>query len=142
MNYDFTGKSIKCETWEQMLHLAKLAEEQKSKPNERWEFSEIEFNKGNVWFVLDHDYMTYVCQSVPTCIYNIEISYTDFITPTETIEVTGCDGCPMYIRGDIADTCLHPKYEWVNKYEYPFTYCPLKKSSITIKLKNNDTTGN
>jgi hypothetical protein len=28
MKHDFTGKSIKCDTWEQMLHLAKLAEEQ------------------------------------------------------------------------------------------------------------------
>ena len=135
MNYDFTGKSIKCETWEQMLHLAKLAEEQGYK---EIIFSEDRYKNGYKYFEVNskHKYIN-LCEPEEETVIN----YSMFMIvplPTETIEVTRCEGCPMYIRGNIADTCLHPKYEWVNKYEYPFTYCPLKKSSITIKLKQND----
>lgn len=154
MNYDFTGKSIKCDTWEQMLHLAKLAEEQKAKPNVRWYFNEMEFNNGNVWFVLDTEDMTYVCQSVPTGIYDIEVSYTDFITPplpTETIEVTGCKDCPMISYSHDYDyfSCRHPSpktqvshYSGVKGRDKLFTTCQLKTKSITLKIKKNEPTGN
>lgn len=131
-NYDFTGKSIKCDTWEQMLHLAKLTEEQ---GYTEMELTENDFNNGRVHFEVN-SFFQYINLIQPQ--EDNVINYAMFIIPTETIEVTRCEGCPMYIRGNIADTCLHPKYEWVNKYEYPFTYCPLKKSSITIKLKHND----
>lgn len=147
MNYDFTGKSIKCETWEQMLHLAEIAKKSGiSEPIGTYWFNEHYFNDGYKYFVVSGNgcYSNDVSSGVNGNL--IKVNYLDFIAtpplPTETIEVTGCDGCPMYIRGDIADTCLHPKYEWVNKYEYPFTYCPLKTKSITIKLKNNEPTGN
>ena len=139
MNYDFKNKSIKCDTWEQMKHLAKLAEEQGYNPLEP--FTVRFFNTGNVFFtVYDKEYMCLDVVCDP-----IEVSYTDFINPqipTETIEVTGCVDCPFKTTLPLmTDWCSHPNHE--NKKGYViFDTCPLKKSSITIKLKQNDTTGN
>ena len=144
MNYDFTGKSIKCDTWEQMLHLAELAEEQGYsvlKP-----FSARFFNTGSVFFTIDDK--EYMCLDV-VC-DPIEILYTDFINPPlppETIEVNWCDGCIFHEGGlPFSHICRHPKYEQPTfaktSIKKLFTTCPLKTKSITIKLKTNDTTGN
>jgi len=61
--------------------------------------------------------------------------------PIEVIEVTGCEDCPMY-KGDSEGffTCRHPKQD--NSGICQFDTCPLKKASLTIQLKQNDTTGN
>ena len=132
--HDFTGKSIKCKTWEQMLHLAKLAEEQ---GYERWLTSEDRFNNGEVYFTVDHH--QYMC--ISECFDEIETTYSEFTNPplpTEVVEVTGCEDCPMY-KGDCQGffTCRHPKQD--NSGMSEFETCPLKKASITIKLKQNDT---
>lgn len=141
MTHDFTGKSIKCETWEQMLHLAKLAEEQgysKLVP-----FSELWFNRGSVYFTIDsEEYMMLDCVCDP-----IEISYSDFINtlPTEVVEVTGCGDCPMYTKLAQHDYqyCAYPnKQQSCQMHVDMFANCPLKESSITIKLKQHDATGN
>jgi hypothetical protein len=135
--HDFTGKSIKCDTWEQMQHLAKLAEVHgysKLVP-----FSARFFNTGNVYFTVDDkEYIMLDVACDP-----IETTYSDFINtlPTEAVEVTGCEDCPMY-KGDCQGffTCRHPKQD--NSGMSEFDTCPLKKASLTIQLKQNDTTGN
>jgi hypothetical protein len=77
----------------------------------------------------------------------IEISYTKFITstlpplPTEVVEVTGCDGCPFDTNLPLMSKwCSHPNHE--NKGYALFDACPLKKSSLTIQLKQHEPTGN
>jgi hypothetical protein len=136
--HDFTGKSIKCETWEQMLHLAKLAEGQgysKLAP-----FSARFFNTGSVYFTVDgKEYMLLDVVCDP-----IEATYSDFINtlPTEVVEVTGCDGCPFHaFRGESErNYCsIESKYETDKPL---FTTCPLLTKSITIKLKQHEPTRN
>jgi hypothetical protein len=139
-NYDFTGKSIKCETWEQMLHLAKLAEEQGCKKGKI--FSIDYFSFGNKCFFLEDG--VYDC-----CVRqddNTEMHYSEFIPqlPNEVVEVTGCKGCIFHEnRFPFEHICNHPKYEQPTfaktSIKKLFITCPLKTKSITIKLKNNDT---
>jgi hypothetical protein len=145
--HDFTGKSIKCDTWEQMLHLAKLAEEQHNATSflGNMYFNQDDFNGGDVYFILDTEDMTYLIQSVHSALTPIVISYSVFINPpfpTEVVEVTGCGDCPFRIDSDIVDNCSHPNFKRNSKYDQRFTTCPLLTKSITIKLKQNDTTGN
>jgi hypothetical protein len=132
--HDFTGKSIKCDTWEQMLHLAKLAEEQGYRD---LFFKQSDFEDGECYFVANmHDRYYF---SSDLTFDEIVISYSDFINtlPTEVVEVRGCEDCPMY-KGDSEGffTCRHPNQD--NSGLCQFDTCPLKKSSITIKLKHND----
>jgi len=141
MKHDFTGKSIKCETWEQMLHLAKLAEEQ---GYERWLTSEDRFNNGEVYFTVDHH--QYMC--ISECFDEIETTYSEFTNPplpTEVVEVTGCVDCPMYTKLVQYDYqyCAYPnKQQSCQMHVDMFANCPLKKASITLQLKQHDTTGN
>lgn len=66
--------------------------------------------------------------------------------PTETIEVNGCKGCIFHESGLFEHVCRHPKYEQptfaYSSIKKLFTTCPLKKSSLTIKLKQNEPAGN
>jgi hypothetical protein len=137
MKHDFTGKSIKCETWEQMLHLAKLAEVQGYR---EIGLNKCDFNDGAIYF--------YVVQGVYLNNHSKKaqnvVTYSYFINqplPTEVVEVTDCDDCVMY-KGDSEGffTCRHPNQD--NSGLCQFDTCPLKKSSITIKLKQNEPTGN
>lgn len=138
--HDFTGKSIKCDTWEQMEHLAKLAEEQEYKKFCRFDIDC--FNRGERYFTIDHnDYMMINEMYDP-----IEISYTDFITPTlpplptEVVEVTGCEDCPFSEIINSTDIVWCNVKGHKNEDENPFNTCPLKKASLTIQLKHYDTT--
>jgi hypothetical protein len=150
--HDFTGKSIKCETWEQMLHLAKLAEVQHNATSflDDSFFSENNFNnEGCVYFIFDPSDATYLIQSVHSALNEIEISYSAFINtlPTEVVEVTGCGDCLMSSSNHDYDyfRCSHPNqityvedYSGTKGRDKLFTTCPFKKASITIKLKHND----
>ena len=147
-NYDFTGKSIKCETWEQMLHLAKLAIKSGiSEPIGTYWFNEHSFNDGYKYFVVSGNgcYSNDVSSGVNGNL--IKVNYLDFIAtpplPTETIEVNGCGDCKLSqwgSSGNGAYCALQYTDEMTpNKL---FINCPLKTKSITIKLKQNDTTGN
>jgi hypothetical protein len=132
MTHDFTGKSIKCDTWEQMQHLAKLAEEQGCKPDR---FKLSDFLNGAIFFEVweDNDYSNFYEPSIEG---NKSITYSDFIYPTEVVEVTGCGDCPLHaFRGESErNYCsFESKYETDNPL---FTTCPLKQKSITIKLKS------
>lgn len=140
MNYDFTGKSIKCETWEQMLHLAKLAEEQGYK---EIIFSQDRYRNGYKYFEVNSKHK-YINLSEPE--EENVINYGTFMLitlPTETIEVNGCGDCKLSqwgSSGNGAYCALQYTDEMTpNKL---FINCPLKTKSITIKLKQNDTTGN
>jgi|688.fasta_scaffold1201538_1 hypothetical protein len=129
--HDFTGKSIKCDTWEQMLHLAKLAKLQGAKKHTR--FSPDYFSFGNKCFVLENE--VYDC-----CARHedyTQILYSDFANPTEVVEVTGCDGCMFVDYGEygINDPICSMQTGITGDI---FNTCPLKKASITIKLKHND----
>jgi hypothetical protein len=138
--HDFTGKSIKCDTWEQMLHLAKLAEEQGiSKPkNDDYWFSERTFNDKYCYFMVV-DSIGYTNDIISDTLASKIITYSDFINtlPTEVVEVTRCVDCPFAFTELEFALCLHPKSE-VPPYTDRFNTCPLKKASITIKLKHND----
>jgi hypothetical protein len=145
MTHDFTGKSIKCDNWEQMLHLAKLAEEQGiSKPkNDDYWFSQRTFNDKYCYFMVV-DSIGYTNDIISDTLASKIITYSDFINtlPTEVVEVTDCGDCPFRISVvDSVDYCSHPKFPKDKKYTN-FNECPLKKASLTIKLKQNDTTGN
>jgi hypothetical protein len=134
MKHDFTGKSIKCETWEQMLHLAKLAEEQGYRD---LFFKQSDFEDGECYFVANmHDKYYF---SSDLTFDEIVISYSDFINtlPTEVVEVTGCDGCMFVDYGEYGMNDYMCSMQTGITGDI-FTTCPLKKSSITIKLKHND----
>ena len=146
MTHDFTGKSIKCDNWEQMLHLAKLAEEQgiTNPDNDEFWFTESSFNYKYCYFIViegkgyTNDIIADDKKHLPI------IPYHTFINklPTEVVEVTGCGDCPFMVDSDIVDNCSHPNFKRNSKYDQRFTTCPLLTKSITIKLKQNDTTGN
>jgi hypothetical protein len=134
--HDFAGKSIKCDTWEQMQHLAKLAKLQGAKKHTR--FSPDYFSFGNKCFVLEDG--VYDC-----CVRqedNIEILYSDFIPPlpAEVVEVTGCVDCKLS-SWNHSRTGVYCGLQYTDEMHPTklFTTCPLKKASITIKLKHNDT---
>ena len=137
--HDFTGKSIKCDTWEQMLHLAKLAEEQKAEPNN---FKVSDFLNGAVFFEI-YDRHQYTNLFSRSSINVKEIPYYNFIIPTDVVEVTGCGDCKLsswnHSRTGVYCALQYTDEMSPNKL---FTTCPLKKASLTIKLKQNDTTGN
>lgn len=134
-NYDFIGKSIKCDTWEQMLHLAKLAEEQGYKRNH---FRHSDFLENcrlfEAYIVLGE--LQYTNFVKPYWGYSKIIDYSEFTNtlPTETIEVAGCDGCPMY-KGDSEgfSTCRHPKQD--NSGLCQFDTCPLKPNQSQSNSK-------
>jgi hypothetical protein len=136
--HDFTGKSIKCDTWEQMLHLAKLAEDQGYR---EIGLNKCDFNDGAICFYVVHG--VYLnnhgkrAQNVVTYSY-----FTNPPLPTEVVEVTGCGDCPFHsFRGESErNYCsIESKYETDKPL---FTTCPLLTKSITIKLKQNDTERN
>jgi hypothetical protein len=136
MNYDFTGKSIKCDTWEQMLHLAKLAEEQGY--NQSKGFSKRFFDDESFYFTIVG------CERytvLTACYDEVETLYADFINPplsTETIEVTWCVMCHFADYGQYGTDDVKCNLQ-KDVQSNVFTTCPLKTKSITIKLKNNDT---
>jgi hypothetical protein len=84
MTHDFTGKAIFCQTWQQMLHLAELAEKQGCEINEA-AFNEEDFNDGAVYFEL---YGIAVVNSYST--QDPIIPYTTFINPPVDESVYGC----------------------------------------------------
>jgi hypothetical protein len=137
MTHDFTGKSIKCETWEQMQHLAKLAEEQGYR---EIGLNKCDFNDGAIYFyVVSGVYLNNHGKKAQNV-----VTYSYFINTltTEVVEVTGCEDCPFHaFRGESErNYCsFESKYETDNPL---FTNCPLKQKSITIKLKQNEQTGN
>jgi hypothetical protein len=145
MKHDFTGKSIKCDTWEQMLHLAKLAEEQYNATSflGNMYFNQDDFNGGDVYFILDTEDMTYLIQSVHSALTPIVITYSDFFNPTEVVEVTGCGDCHLSVwnRTQTAVYC-HLQLEDEMRESKLFETCPLKQHNLTIKLKQNEPTGN
>lgn len=148
--YDFTGKSIRCETWEQMLHLAGLAE---GEGFTEYGFTESGFIGSNEkLFEVDDDgnFSSWEFMEVD----KTEISYSDFINiiPNAVLEVTGCEKCMFNVFNDVFELpeCRHPSQtnnvirlvSTKEALEIMFADCPLKKSSLTIKLKCNDTTSN
>lgn len=137
IQYDFKRKSIRCETWEQMLHLSKLAKEQGYLLSNF--FSKGLFNEGNVFFTVTST--RYLC-TASICDQTV-LSYSDFINslPNEVLEVTGCDKCVLstWNRYRTGVWC-GLQYENEMPPTKLFVTCPLKKSSLTIKLKSNDTT--
>jgi len=147
-NYDFTGKSIKCETWEQMLHLAKLAEEQGvKKPNRIFWFNKKSFIDGCKYFIIKNKLgcLNYVCSSTNDNL--IEIDYLNFLKalPIKTLEVYKCKHCPLYTKFQQYDFqyCAYPnEQQSCQMHVDMFANCPLKSKSITIKLKQNEPTGN
>ena len=62
---------------------------------------------------------------------------------TETIEVTGCGDCKLsqWNNSRTGAYCALQETDEMNPTKL-FTTCPLKTKSITIKLKNNEPTGN
>lgn len=64
---------------------------------------------------------------------------------SKTIEVTGCEDCP-YFEPDVLPVCdcMHPSFEYGHTWnadidEWPIpSFCPLKKESITIKIKDDE----
>jgi hypothetical protein len=140
MTHDFTGKSIKCDTWEQMLHLAKLAEEQGYEKSKG--FSEILFgNYGGYFTIVGRERYTILVGMYDP----IETTYSEFTKtplPTEVVEVTGCGDCKFHaFRGESErNYCsIESKYETDKPL---FDTCPLLTKSITIKLKQNESEGN
>lgn len=142
--YDFKGKSIKCKTWNQAKHLAELAEEQ---GYNSWSFSRSEFQRGCKYFALDGMIYTLFLRTDQEV-----VTYSDFINslPNEVLEVTGCEDCVFnifHLTFEIPE-CKHPNNNGGSKQlvsfkeelNLMFAACPLKKSSLTIKLKSNDTT--
>lgn len=79
--YDFTNKAIKCETWEQMEHLAELAKAQGLKPEM---FSRVDFfdsdKKYRHFYAEESVYTNFSQEHLPNF---TEVSYSDFtaITP-------------------------------------------------------------
>jgi hypothetical protein len=130
--HDFTGKSIKCDTWEQMLHLAKLAEEQGYR---EIGLNKCDFNDGAIYFyVVSGVYLNNHGKKAQNV-----VTYSYFINtplPNEVVEVTGCGDCPFYVGLGGGNFCEHPSYT-VSSADI-FTTCPLKKASLTIQLKQNE----
>ncbi len=134
--HDFAGKSIKCDTWEQMEHLAKLAEEHGYTQGKG--FSKNLFGNYGCYFTIVGGERYTVLAGMYD---EVEITYSQFINPTlptEVVEVTGCGDCPFYSMVSSGDFCGYPKQEI--ECDDIFSICPLKKASITIKLKQDDTT--
>lgn len=134
--HDFTGKSIKCETWEQMLHLAKLAEEQGYRD---LFFKQSDFEDGECYFIANMDNKYYFSSDLT--FDEIVIFYHDFINPplpTEVVEVTGCVDCPFSEIINSTDIVWCNVKGHKNEDENPFTNCPLLTKSITIKIKQHD----
>jgi hypothetical protein len=84
---NFNGVAIKCDTWQQMLHLAELAEMQ-GYGNHYGLFSKEDFEKGDKYFsTFGND--IYGCQGfvAPS---ETETTYTTFINPPVDDSVYGC----------------------------------------------------
>lgn len=80
---NFTNKAIKCDTWQQMQELARIAEGQGYMP---FGFSQIYFEHEMVYFIVDG--LEY------TNTYDIDgytiTTYTEFINQSDTPSVYGC----------------------------------------------------
>lgn len=135
--YNFKNKSIKCDTWEQMLHLTVLAEEQGYQKDGF--FNRMFFDKGSQYFHVDttHKYSNY-----PNSDGKEITHYTNFINPheTESFVVTDCTNCPFYERDyKWEQFCRYPdKGRQMSMSENMFASCPLKTYTITIKLNQDD----
>lgn len=79
----FKNKAILCDTWEQMEHLARIAEEQGYMP---LGFSEIYFENDMAYFIVDGWEYT---NTYGTDGYTIT-TYTTFINSHPDISVEGC----------------------------------------------------
>lgn len=150
MKHDFTGKSIKCETWEQMLHLEQLAKEQgiTNPENDKFWFTESSFNDKYCYFIVIEG-KGYANDRIGDDKKHLPIiPYHTFINtlPTEVVEVTGCDGClcvSSYTGNDGYEYYHCSAQKNTERSEsYLFETCPLLTKSLTIQLKQNDTTGN
>lgn len=64
---------------------------------------------------------------------------------TNTIEITGCKGCPLYtiVESHGFQYCSYPdrKRSCIARVNM-FEYCPIKEKSLTIKLKTDEPAGN
>jgi hypothetical protein len=84
MTHNFQNVAVKCDSWQQMLHLAELAREQGAEINPAI-FNEEDFNDGAVYFEL-YGYMAVNMYSTQ----EVEIPYTTFINPPVDDSVYGC----------------------------------------------------
>jgi len=87
MTHDFTGKAIFCQTWQQMLHLAKLARKQGYR-TDKVLFNEQDFRNGHAYFFVEDRKFMNVSDTVVKKTANIP--YTTFITPPTEDSVYGC----------------------------------------------------
>lgn len=104
---NFTNKAIKCDTWEQMEHLARIAEEQGYRPIM---FRQHYFDEhGMVYFITwDNEYTN----TYDTDDYT-ETTYTQFINQSDTPSVYGCYKTkqtmkhfkPIVIQKETAEFC-------------------------------------
>ena len=87
MTYNFQNYAILCDTWQQMLHLAKLAKAQ-GYETDNDSFNEELFDLGQVHFmVFDGGYFCDYYQYIGV---KIEIPYTSFINSHPDLRVEGC----------------------------------------------------
>lgn len=81
---NFQNVAIKCDTWEQMEHLARIAEEQGYVAS-KW-FTEEWFDDGDVFFEITNgnEYNCFTLSTYPV------LTYTQFINQSDTPSVYGC----------------------------------------------------
>lgn len=186
--YNFTGRSIKCTSWWQMIHLSEIASANKLND---WYLCEKAFRDGAIYFVVDMD-GDYASQKLPqgevvdyadfvnlSCGKNsnmqkthvafeltvgenlseeqmsgIAKQFSQFEAPlmdmefsvagkpaadtNNTIEITGCKGCPLYTRLEQHDYqyCSYPKEQMATQLRVDmFANCPAKEKALMIKIK-------
>jgi len=123
-----------------MIHLSEIANAHKLRD---WYLCERAFRGGAIYFVVDGDgdYLSAKSSEGEVVDYGDFIANPDVFKeelPIEIVEVTGCDGCPMYTKISQHDYqyCSYPdKQKSCQMHVDMFATCPLKTKSITIKNK-------
>lgn len=87
MTHNFQNVAIKCQTWQQMLHLADLARAQGNE-TDLILFCEEDFNKGMTYFLAENKKYGNVADC--TVKNYTQIPYTTFINPPSDESVYGC----------------------------------------------------
>lgn len=143
--YIFKHKGVKCSTWGEMLHLARLAEEQGYPSKESICFNQDSFNKGCVYFHVTDIPVKTIINMRETYGIDVAVLYDDFIAnpdvvkedlPVETIKVTGCKGCPFYAVIDNIGFCAKQS-EFEPIMSSLLDTCPLKQKTLIIKLEHD-----
>lgn len=85
---NFTNKAILCDTWEQMEHLARIADEQGYRPIG---FVKSDFDKRDLkyFIVLKLSFKDAYTNGIPAR-GETETTYTQFINQSDTPSVYGC----------------------------------------------------